>query len=59
MVENNGERDINNLEKLHLGIWLTGLDKNIIGVKLVFRTKLNAGNSINKHKIILIIKGYA
>jgi hypothetical protein len=34
-------------------------DKNIIGVKYVFRTKLNIDRSINKHKVRLIVKGYA
>jgi len=34
-------------------------DKNIIGVKWIFRTKLNADITINKHKTRLIVKGYA
>ena len=33
--------------------------KNIIGVKWIFRTKLNADNTINKHKARLVVKGYA
>jgi hypothetical protein len=33
------------------------LDKNIIGVKWIFRTKLNADITINKHKTRLIVKG--
>lgn len=33
--------------------------KNVIGVKWVFRTKLNADGSINKHKARLVVKGYA
>ncbi|KAG5235903.1 mitochondrial protein [Salix suchowensis] len=34
-------------------------DKNIIGVKWIFRTKLNADNSINNFKARLVVKGYA
>ena len=34
------------------------LDKNIIGVKWIFKTKLNAYGSINKHKARLVVKGY-
>ncbi|CAJ2636761.1 unnamed protein product [Trifolium pratense] len=34
-------------------------DRNIIGVKWVFRTKLNADCSINKYKARLVVKGYA
>ena len=34
-------------------------DRKVIGVKWVFRTKLNEDCSIDKHKAILIIKGYA
>jgi len=34
-------------------------DRKIIGVKWVFRTKLNADGSINKHKAKLVVKGYA
>ena len=33
--------------------------RKVIGVKWVFRTKLNADNSINKHKAKLVVKGYA
>lgn len=33
--------------------------RKIIGVKWVYRTKLNADNSINKHKARLVVKGYA
>ena len=33
--------------------------KNSIGVKWIFRTKLNADGSINKHKARLVVKGYA
>ena len=33
--------------------------KNVIGVKWVFRTKLNAYGTINKHKARLVVKGYA
>jgi hypothetical protein len=32
-------------------------DKIIIGVKWVFRTKLNADRTINKHKARLVVKG--
>ena len=34
------------------------LDGKIIGVKWVFRTKLNANGSINKYKARLVVKGY-
>ena len=33
--------------------------KNIIGVKWIFKTKLNVDNTINKHKDRLVVKGYA
>ena len=33
--------------------------KKAIGVKCVYRTKLNYDGSINKHKAKLVIKGYA
>jgi hypothetical protein len=58
MAERNGGGDINNSEKLHLRIGWQAVDKNIIRVKWVFRTKLNADNFINKHKTRLIVKGY-
>ena len=32
--------------------------KKVIGVKWVFKTKLNADGSINKHKERLVVKGY-
>lgn len=34
-------------------------DRKVIGVKWVYRTKLNADGSINKHKARLVVKGYA
>ena len=34
-------------------------NKKVIGVKWVFRTKLNADGSMNKHKARLVAKGYA
>lgn len=34
-------------------------DRNVIGVKWVFRTKLNPNGSINKHKARLVVKGYS
>ncbi|XP_047251356.1 uncharacterized protein LOC124886573 [Capsicum annuum] len=33
-------------------------DRNIIGVKWVYRTKLNLDGSVNKHKSRLVMKGY-
>ena len=33
--------------------------KNVIGVKWIFRTKLNADGSVNKLKARLVVKGYA
>ena len=33
--------------------------KKVIGVKWVYRTKLNSDGSINKHKARLVVKGYA
>jgi len=34
-------------------------DRKVIGVKWVYRTKLNADGSVNKHKARLVVKGYA
>lgn len=34
-------------------------NRKVIGVKWVYRTKLNADGSINKHKARLVVKGYA
>ena len=33
-------------------------DRKIIRVKWIFRTKLNADSSVNKHKVRLVVKGY-
>jgi len=33
--------------------------KKVIGVKWIFKTKLNADGSINKHKARLVVKGYS
>ena len=35
------------------------LNRKIIGVRWVFRTKLNPDGSVNKYKVRLIVKGYA
>ena len=34
-------------------------NKNVIGVKWVYKTKLNPDGSINKHKARLMVKGYS
>ena len=34
-------------------------NRKVIEVKWVYRTKLNADGSINKHKTRLVVKGYA
>ncbi|RDX63956.1 hypothetical protein CR513_57549, partial [Mucuna pruriens] len=34
-------------------------DRNVIGVKWVFRTKINPDGSLNKHKARLVVKGYS
>ena len=34
-------------------------DRKIIGLKWVFRTKLNVDGSVNNHKARLVVKGYA
>ena len=34
-------------------------DRKIIGVKWIYRTKLNADGSVSKHKARLVVKGYA
>lgn len=38
---------------------MRNLDRKIIGVRWIFRTKLNADGSINNHKARLTVKGYA
>ena len=35
------------------------IDRKVIGVKRIFKTKLNADGSINKHKARLVVKGYS
>ena len=33
--------------------------RKVIGLKWVYKTKLNSDGSINKHKAKLVVKGYA
>jgi hypothetical protein len=35
------------------------INRKVIGVKWIFKTKLNADGSINKHKARLVVKGYS
>ena len=44
-----------------LGSWWIDIPshKKPIGVKWVYRTKLNSDGSVNKHKARLVVKGYA
>ena len=55
MEESNGGEDVNDSQELVN----KPEGRKIIGVKWVYRTKLNADNSINKHKARLVVKGYA
>ena len=50
---------INETSKPNRAHAIISLDRKIIGVKWVFRTKLNADCSINKYKAKLVVKGYA
>ena len=34
-------------------------DRKVIGVKWVYKTKLNPDGSIHKHKVRLVVKGYS
>ena len=34
-------------------------DKKVIGVKWIFKTKINVDGNINKHKARLVVKGYS
>ena len=49
MIKNNKTWD---LIDRHVG-------RKVIGVKWIYRKKLNADNSINKYKARLVVKGYA
>jgi hypothetical protein len=35
------------------------IHKKVMDVKWIFKTKLNADRSINKHKARLVVKGYS
>ncbi|EOX99316.1 Uncharacterized protein TCM_007947 [Theobroma cacao] len=44
------------------GTWILvdrPVDKNIIGVKWIYKTKLNLDGSVNKYKAQLVVKGFA
>ena len=54
------QEELNMIEKNHTWELVSRPQhKNVIGVKWVFRTKLKADGSINKHKARLVVKGYA
>lgn len=54
------EEELSMIEKNNTWILVERPTKNkILGVKWVFKTKLNADGSINKHKARLVVKGYA
>jgi len=60
MDDCDAERAFHDKKRIKLGSLLKGLKtKKIIGVKWVFKTKLNANGSINKYKTRLVVKGYA
>ena len=47
------------LKEIKLGIWLIDANKNPIGVKWVYKTKLNERGEIDKHKAMLVSKGFS
>lgn len=46
-------------EEQHMELVDLPPDKDAIGLKWVFGTKYHANGSIDKHKALLVVKGYA
>ena len=54
------KKELNMIEKNHTWqLVQRPSNRKVIGVKWVFRTKLNANGSVNKHKARLVVNGYA
>jgi len=60
MVSCNGRGDVHDKKKNKTWMLVPRPhDRNIIGLKWVFRTKFNPNGSLNKHKAKLVVKGYS